>query len=355
MAVFAAFGLLIVGFVRGAAWLVENLLGWVVLVGWLVLGIDIVILLPMAIFRRLRITSGSLLLISSYVFGLATWLYGFAFTYALWGGFAVVMGLFMFGVGVVPMALLATAFRGMWDAFGTMLALVVLTFGSRLVAAAISATAERSRARGPIAKNIASPARRADSEITEMFINEEEPESDRRETAEEKLARLEAENAKLRQEMLMREKTESKPSFPVGGYSLNMILKDGPPLREFSPADYKALGAIEYVGQKIFHAPTVEFVGRPWNLSLGAVQSRLYKIALSLQLGDKNEADEAAFGALTFCNERLGKPAEQHTGLFLWKTTDGNVVLQTAEARDGFAVNLFLTASSVREFRRVGQ
>ena len=52
---------------------------------------------------------------------------------------------------------------------------------------------------------------------------------------------------------------------------------------------------------------------------------------------------------LAFCNEQLGKPAERRTGLFAWDTTDGNVILQTAEARDGFAVNLFLTARSVRE------
>jgi hypothetical protein len=50
---------------------------------------------------------------------------------------------------------------------------------------------------------------------------------------------------------------------------------------------------------------------------------------------------------------QLGKPAEQKTGLFIWDTTDGNVILQTAETVEGLAINLFLTSSSVRKFERL--
>jgi hypothetical protein len=147
-------------------------------------------------------------------------------------------------------------------------------------------------------------------------------------------------------------KGETNTSFAVGVYSLNMTLTDGLPLREYSPTDYQALGAIEFVGQKIYHAPTVLFVGRPWNLSLGTVQGRLFKIALDRQLKDKNDANQTAIAVLAYCNEQVGQPVQQRTGLFVWATADGNVILQTAEAKDGFAVNLFLTASSVREFQR---
>jgi len=56
---------------------------------------------------------------SSFVVGFAAWLYGFGFTYTLWGGFAVILGLFLFGIGVVPMGLVATGINGMWDAFWT--------------------------------------------------------------------------------------------------------------------------------------------------------------------------------------------------------------------------------------------
>jgi len=146
---------------------------------------------------------------------------------------------------------------------------------------------------------------------------------------------------------------ERKPSFPIGGYTLNMTLPDAPPLREFSPAEYQALGTIEFVGGKIYHAPNVEFVGRRWKVNLGSVHGKLYKIALFLQLAHKPQASEAAYAAMTFCNEQLGKPTQQQTGLFVWDTTDGNVIVQTAAVLDEFAVNLFLTASSVRDFERV--
>ncbi len=60
-----------------------------------------------------------------------------------------------------------------------------------------------------------------------------------------------------------------------------------------------------------------------------------------------------AMKALRFCTEQLGKPAKQQTGLFIWDTTDGNVILQTAETSEGLAVNLFLTSRSVQKFERL--
>jgi len=149
-----------------------------------------------------------------------------------------------------------------------------------------------------------------------------------------------------------KKKPELKPSFPIGGYALNMMLREELLLQELSSAEYDLMSS-QFVGEKIYHACPVELLGRTWNLTLGAVNGTVYKIALFLELWDKTEANEAAIGALTFCREQLGEPTEQRTGLFLWDTTDGNVILQTAEAGGGFAVNLFLTSRSVREFQRL--
>ena len=152
--------------------------------------------------------------------------------------------------------------------------------------------------------------------------------------------------------MWFKKKPKPRPSFPIGSYALDMVLREESPLREFSPAEYEVMGR-QFVGEKIFNAPDVELVGRLWHLTLGAVQGRLYKIAPFLELRNKNEANDAAISSLTFCNEQLGKPTEQRTGLFVWDTTDGNVILQTAETREGFALNLFLTANTAREFQRL--
>jgi hypothetical protein len=78
------------------------------------------------------------------VFGLLTWLLSFILTYALWGFWAVVLGILLFGGAVVPFALLATMFESMWDAFFTVFVLLAVTFGSRVAGMFIAASGEQS-------------------------------------------------------------------------------------------------------------------------------------------------------------------------------------------------------------------
>ena len=54
-------------------------------------------------------------------------------TYALWGGFGLFIGLMLGGVGVVPLAMLATLFKGMWSVFGELILMIVVTVGTRML------------------------------------------------------------------------------------------------------------------------------------------------------------------------------------------------------------------------------
>lgn len=63
---------------------------------------------------------------------------GFLFTWVLWGGWAVVLGVLFLGGAVVPFALIATLLKAMWLPFFTVLVLLILTFGSRIAGAAIA-------------------------------------------------------------------------------------------------------------------------------------------------------------------------------------------------------------------------
>ena len=128
-------------FILGSAWAAKHLLEPLIIVGWGAVAIDVVILLPLSLFRGLRGFTGTAIVISSYIFGLVTWLLGFILTYALWGVWAVVIGILFFGGTVVPFALLATLFKGMWDPFFTVLVLLVLTFGSRIAGIYIAESA----------------------------------------------------------------------------------------------------------------------------------------------------------------------------------------------------------------------
>lgn len=127
---------LLVGlFIRGGAWLSEKLYPWLVGISSLAIVILIFVLLPLAIFRKTRSLAGNGIMISSWVFGITLWVWGLLLTYHLWGAIAVFIGLFLLGVGVVPIAMLATLFKGMWSTLGELVLLTILTFGTRLAGA----------------------------------------------------------------------------------------------------------------------------------------------------------------------------------------------------------------------------
>ena len=117
----------------GGVWVGAIILPWLMLLSVLSLGVCIVILGPLALFRVTRPWAGLGYFIASYVFGLTGWFMGLLFTWILWGGFAVFIGLAFFGVGVVPFAILATLFKGIWDGFGLLILSVVLTYGLRVL------------------------------------------------------------------------------------------------------------------------------------------------------------------------------------------------------------------------------
>ena len=129
-------------FIKGAMWASENVLPPLINIGWFALALVLFVLLPLSIFKHLRAYTGGTILISSYLFGLICWLMGFVVTYMLWGLWAIVVGLLFLGGGVVPIAMLASLFKGEWSAIAVLLALVVLTFGTRLLGAYIAQSAE---------------------------------------------------------------------------------------------------------------------------------------------------------------------------------------------------------------------
>lgn len=82
-------------------------------------------------------------LVASYLFGAATWMFGLVITYYLWGGFAVFLGLFIIGVGVVPFGVIAAAMHGYWPTVGSLVVGVVMTFGARALSLFLANSADR--------------------------------------------------------------------------------------------------------------------------------------------------------------------------------------------------------------------
>jgi hypothetical protein len=132
--------------VVGAVWVAETILPWLLLICMLSLGVCIVILGPLALMPWTRACAGTCYFIASYVFGLTAWLMGLLLTWTLWGGWAVAIGLIVLGIGVVPMALLATLLNGMWVDLGVLVLAVLLTFGFRILGAYLAENAKEAKA-----------------------------------------------------------------------------------------------------------------------------------------------------------------------------------------------------------------
>jgi hypothetical protein len=118
-------------FLQGGVWLGEKALPYFVLLARITLGVVLIILLPMSAFRQTQRFAARGLMSAASIFGITLWVWGLVLTYTLWGGGAVLVGLFLLGVGVVPMAMLATAFAAMWSTFGQLFLLAVLIYATR--------------------------------------------------------------------------------------------------------------------------------------------------------------------------------------------------------------------------------
>lgn len=115
----------------------------------IVLLIDL-LLLPFTLWARARALIGPVLLVSSYLFGIILWSYSAGMAFVFWGYAGLFFGLIWLGVGVVPVALLASALNSAWTVFGNIILGLVLTFGFRFLALFIGGKIRNPRAPQPL-------------------------------------------------------------------------------------------------------------------------------------------------------------------------------------------------------------
>lgn len=120
-------------FIYGSALVAEKFLPWLFVLSIVLFGISVFVLLPLSFFKKLRSFTGGGLIIFSYVFGVTGWFVGLLVTWIYWGGFAVFMGLCFFGIGVVPIAILASAINAGWSNLFMIVFLLIATYGARII------------------------------------------------------------------------------------------------------------------------------------------------------------------------------------------------------------------------------
>ena len=67
----------------------------------------VLVLLPMAVFPSTRGLAAGGLFLASWLFGLTTWALGATVTFATYGWVGLILGMMLFGVGVVPVGIFA--------------------------------------------------------------------------------------------------------------------------------------------------------------------------------------------------------------------------------------------------------
>jgi uncharacterized protein len=146
---FAALLCLVTLWIMGLAWVSENVASYVYAISQITVVVCLFIITPLAFFSATRRISKNGFFISSVVFGLATWIFGFLVTLHYWGGFGVFAGIVMLGVGVVPMGMLAAASNADWPSVGQLGLCLVITFGARMVSVVLATKIDRDEAAQP--------------------------------------------------------------------------------------------------------------------------------------------------------------------------------------------------------------
>lgn len=139
-------GLMAALFVHGSAWASEKVLPVLSEVGAGSLLILILIGLPLSIFKKCRGICAVAFIYWSVLCGLCLWMTSLLLTINLWGYVAAIIGLFMGGIGVFPIAVLACMFKGEWSLFFQLILQFVILFAARFYGFYLAGKAERESA-----------------------------------------------------------------------------------------------------------------------------------------------------------------------------------------------------------------
>jgi len=126
--------LLVLFIMEGTVWIGEKVFPFLLILTNTLTIISIFILVPMLFFKKARGSSATILYFFSFLFGLTLWIYSALVTYVLWGLIALIIGLFLLGIGVLPFAFLAALLSGEWMIVFNLIYMIVFTYGARILA-----------------------------------------------------------------------------------------------------------------------------------------------------------------------------------------------------------------------------
>jgi hypothetical protein len=124
-------------FISGGVWIIDKVLPALIIFSMGVFLFNVFVCVPLAFFRRTKEFSGKAFFLSSYFYGVLLWLSCLVITFKLWGWVGIVIGLLLLGIGIVPIAIVATVIAGMWSIMLHIIVLIVVIWLTRTAGTAL--------------------------------------------------------------------------------------------------------------------------------------------------------------------------------------------------------------------------
>lgn len=118
-------------FVKGSAYLAIHAVPTMVHITYPIFGLCLLVLLPLCFFRTTKTFGLTTLYFFTYFFGVLAWLIGFITTYYYLGLGWLIIGLFLAGIGVVPMGMFAAFTHHRVDVGLSLILLLLFAYGFR--------------------------------------------------------------------------------------------------------------------------------------------------------------------------------------------------------------------------------
>lgn len=134
LAIIYAVVIVILWFVKGGIWFKEVILPLHALIFFVLLALTFLVLIPMMVIKTTRPYSGLILFQLTYIFGGIAWFYSAHYCLYFLSVFWFIVGLFVAGVGVAPVAVIGSLIKGDWETFGLIGTQLFATFGCRALA-----------------------------------------------------------------------------------------------------------------------------------------------------------------------------------------------------------------------------
>lgn len=132
VAIFPIGGLiLLLMFINGTPWISKTIYPFIANTSSVALFIGVPICLLLAIFKRSRGIGGAGLVISSYLIGINLWVWSLIVAYSLAGVVWMITGILAGGIGIVPIAIIASVLKSEWSLSGQMLLMAGIVFSLR--------------------------------------------------------------------------------------------------------------------------------------------------------------------------------------------------------------------------------